>query len=69
MMIDKIKMMVEENFEVDRKFIFYGSRNMNEEFTGRVVGIYPAIFTILDDNGSIRSFSYSDLLIGNLEIL
>ena len=55
--------------EVERKFVFHGSRNMLDEFTGKIIGIYPAIFTILDSNGTLKSFSYSDLLIGNLEIL
>ena len=54
---------------LERKFVFHGSRNMLDEFTGRIIGIYPAIFTILDSNGVLKSFSYSDLLIGNLEIL
>ena len=69
MMIDKVKSLVLDNLEVERKFVFHGSRNMLDEFTGKIIGIYPAIFTILDSNGVLKSFSYSDLLIGNLEIL
>lgn len=69
MMIDKVKNIVVDNLEIERKFIFHGSRNMLEEFTGKIVGIYPVIFTILDSNGVLKSFCYSDLLIGNLEIL
>lgn len=69
MMIDKVKDIVIENLDVERNFIFHGSRNMLEEFTGKIVGIYPVIFTILDSNGVLKSFCYSDLLIGNLEIL
>lgn len=69
MMIDKIKSLVLDNLGVERKFVFHGSRNMLDEFTGKIIGIYPAIFTILDSNGTLKSFSYSDLLIGNLEIL
>ena len=68
MMIDKVKDIVIENLDVERNFIFHGSRNMLDEFTGKIIGIYPAIFTILDSNGVLKSFSYSDLLIGNLEI-
>lgn len=69
MMIDKVKNFVLDNLEVERKFVFHGFRNMLDEFTGKIIGIYPAVFTILDSNGTVKSFSYSDLLIGNLEIL
>ena len=69
MMIDKVKNLVLDKLEIERKFVFHGSRNMLDEFTGKIIGIYPAIFTILDSNGVLKSFSYSDLLIGNLEIL
>ena len=69
MMIENIKCLVRDSLEVERKFVFHGSRNMLEEFTGKIVGIYPVIFTILDSNGVLKSFCYSDLLIGNLEIL
>jgi hypothetical protein len=69
MMIDKVKLFVQENLNIERKFIFHGTRNMVEEFLGKIVGIYPVVFTVLDSNGLTKSFCYSDLLIGNLEIL
>ena len=69
MMIDKARLFVEENYNIEKKFVFHGTRNMLEEFSGKIVGIYPIIFTVLDSNGLIKSFCYSDLLIGNLEIL
>ena len=69
MMIDKVKDIVMENLDIERNFVFHGSRNMLEEFEGKIVALYPAVFTILDNNGILKSFSYSDLLIGNLEIL
>ena len=68
-MIDKARLFVEENYNIEKKFVFHGTRNMLEEFSGKIVGIYPIIFTVLDSNGLIKSFCYSDLLIGNLEIL
>lgn len=69
MMLDKIKNMVVENRGIEHVFRFNGIRNQNEEFCGKIVGIYPAIFTIELDNKVIKSFSYSDLLINNLEII
>lgn len=69
MMLDKIKNMVIFNKGIEHTFRFYGVRNQNEEFVGKIVGIYPAVFTIELSNKMIKAFSYSDLLINNLEII
>ncbi len=69
MMLDNIKKLVILNKGIQHIFRFNGIRNQNEEFSGRIVGVYPAVFTIELNNKVIRSFSYSDLLINNLEIL
>lgn len=67
-MINKIRNSVRDNLDVHRRFIFHGIRNQNEEFLGKIVAMYPAVFIILLDNGQTRSYSYSDLLVSNLEI-
>ena len=69
MMLDSVKKMVVLNKNVERTFRFYGVRNQNEEFLGKIVGVYPEIFTIELNNKMIKCFSYSDLLIKNLEII
>lgn len=69
MMLDKIKRNVEEKKGQELYFRFNGSRNQIEEFKGVVNATYPAVFTIMVDNYGVRSFSYSDLLTNNLEIL
>lgn len=51
------------------KFRFNGARNQIDEFEGKINGVYNYIFTIETLNKEIKSFSYSDVLIGNLEIL
>ncbi|HBA37970.1 MAG TPA: hypothetical protein DCY94_04545 [Firmicutes bacterium] len=43
----------------------YGMRNKKDKFVGLLKDIYPQIFTIEVDN-SIRSFSYSDLIYGEV---
>ena len=68
-MLEKVKNNVRSSLNVNRRFIFHGARNQNEEFEGMVTEIYPAVFVINIGSGQIRTFSYSDLLIGNLEIL
>lgn len=69
MMLDTIKKFVISNRGIEHIFRFNGVRNQNEEFSGKIIGIYPAIFTIELNNKVIKSFSYSDLLINNLEII
>ena len=51
------------------KFRFNGARNQIEEFDGIIEGVYNCIFTIRTQKNETKSFSYSDVLIGNLEIL
>ncbi len=53
------------------KFKFNGSRNQTEEFEGRIIDTYPAVFTIeiKNQDNRIKSFTYSDILIENLEII
>ena len=52
------------------KFRHNGARNQIEEFKGVIIGVYNYIFTIktIDEKEEIKSFSYSDILINNLEI-
>ena len=69
MMLDKVKNDILKRKGNLCKFRFNGVRNQNEEFMGIIVGIYPSVFTIKLENNIIRSFSYSDLLVNNIEIL
>ena len=50
------------------KFKHNGPRNQIEEFEGKIVETYNYVFTIKTVNNEIKSFSYSDILISNLEI-
>lgn len=71
MTIEKVREMIENQTNREHKFKFNGSRNQVEEFSGKIVGIYPAIFIIetTDDFSRIKSFSYSDILTNSLEIM
>ena len=44
-----------------------GSRNKNMMYKGVVNGVYPNIFTVLVD-GVSKSFTYSDVAIGDVKI-
>jgi len=70
MNITTIKKFVVENMGVSHRFLYKGNRNQNEEFEGIITKSFPAIFVIeVVGDGSIKSFSYNDLIIGNLKIL
>ena len=66
---DRIKEKVRSCLNMKKNFVFYGTRNQNEVFEGVITEMYPAVFIIKVSGGQIRSFSYSDLLVGNLEIV
>ena len=68
-MINKIKEEVENKKGKKLRFKHNGARNQIEEFEGVINGIYDYIFTIkVSESGETKSFSYSDVLISNLEI-
>ena len=70
MNIDKVRNYIIDNKNKELNFKYSGTRGFNEEFSGIITNVYTGVFLIkTNDNGRIRSFSYSDILIGNLEIL
>ena len=48
-------------------FRYNGSRNQIEEFSGKITACYKFVF-IIDTGDIVKSFSYSDVLIGALDI-
>lgn len=71
MNISKIK----ENLETKKgkiiHFKYNGARNQIEEFDGVIENTYNAIFTIRleNDNNKIKTFTYSDVLTQNIELM
>lgn len=43
-------------------------RNKNEYYEGVLTELYDRIFVLRDSNNDLRSFSYVDLLIGNIQL-
>lgn len=46
-------------------------RNKTADFTGRLTGIYPALFTVLPDDKNYRgktAYSYTEILCGNVRV-
>lgn len=69
MMISKVKEKVRDCLGKKKSFVFNGSRNQVDKFEGTITAMYPGIFIITLETGGVRSYSYSDLLISNLEII
>ena len=69
-MINKIKEDLSNKKGKILKFRHNGARNQIEEFKGIIIDTYNYIFTVktIDEKEKIKSFSYSDILIKNLEI-
>lgn len=70
MSIEKIKNIILSNMDKTINFKVNGSRNQVEEFSGKIISAYPAVFTVRClEKDMVRSFSYADILIGDLELL
>ena len=68
-MIHKVKENIINKKGINLKFRFNGARNQIEEFEGIIDGVYNYIFTIETLKNETKAFSYSDILIGNLEFI
>ncbi len=68
-MINKIRNDLLNKMDKVLNFRYNGTRNQTEEFKGIITEIYNSIFIVrIVDKEEVRSFTYSDILIGNLEI-
>ncbi len=46
-------------------------RNKSTDFTGRLTGVYPALFTVTPDDANYRgktAYSYAEVLCGNVRV-
>ncbi len=71
MNIETVKKTVKEKTGETLHFKFNGSRNQVEEFTGEIIETYPSIFLIrlIESPQKIKTFTYNDLVMENLQIL
>ena len=67
MIIENIKNNVANNLNKPMHFVYTGLRNQVDEFDGVIIKFYNYVFLVkIDGSDVIRSFSYSDVLIGSL---
>ena len=48
--------------------VYYGSRNRKEKYIGIIYKTYDNIFTIKQNDGEVKSFSYIDILTKTIQI-
>ena len=70
-MINKVKENIKKLIGEKHQFRYNGARNQIEIFEGIIIEVYQAIFIIKIDfpKKELKSFTYSDILINNLEII
>lgn len=66
-MIEIVRKRVSAYLNKEIMFRYNGSRNQIEEFSGQIIACYKFVF-IIDTGTIVKSFSYSDVLIGVLDI-
>ena len=67
-MIDKIKRDIVSKRGVVYKFKINNIRNKSEYVVGKISEIYDRVFVVKSDDERCFSFTYSDILTGNVEI-
>ena len=67
MIIENIKNNVVNNLNKPMHFVYTGLRNQVDEFDGVIIKFYKYVFLVkIDGSDVIKSFSYSDVLVGSL---
>ena len=67
MNLDIVKNDIRKNIGRKVRINVYGLRNRKNVYEGRLDGCYPNIFTVNVD-GSSKSFTYSDVITGEVKI-
>jgi len=44
-------------------------RKRIKTFVGSIQSVYPSVFTFLDEEGNTKTYSYSDVLCGDVKIM
>ena len=44
-------------------------RKRIKTFVGSIQSVYPSVFTFLDEDGNTKTYSYSDVLCGDVKIM
>jgi uncharacterized protein Veg len=63
---DALREKIQQKEGNDYFFVFNGSRNQVEKFSGTIIETYPSVFLV--ENPRIKSFSYNDVITSSLEI-
>lgn len=67
--LDKIKNEIDNLKGKDINLEVNIGRKKYKYFNGKIESVYPSVFTFLDDEGNLKTYSYNDLLCGDVKIL
>ena len=67
-MIDKIKKDIVSKYGLTYMFKINNIRNKSEYVVGKISEIYDRVFVVKSEDDKCTSFTYSDILTGNVEI-
>ena len=67
---DALREKIQQKEGNDYFFVFNGSINQVEKFSGTIIETYPSVFLVetREENPRIKSFSYNDVITSSLEI-
>ena len=68
MNLDYVKNHIKNMKLEEHTFVYKSIRNQNQKFVGKINNCYSGIFTVELLDGRIKSFSYNDVIMGNLII-
>ncbi len=67
--INEIKAQIEELKGVNIDIEVNTGRKRIKTFSGSIQSIYPSVFTFQDVEGNTKTYSYSDVLCGDVKIM
>lgn len=67
--ISEIKQQIEELKGVNIELEVNTGRKRIKTFAGSIQSVYPSVFTFLDIEGNTKTYSYSDVLCGDVKIM
>ncbi len=62
MNLSTAKILIENQLNAFHTFQYRGSRNIVDEFSGRIVFCFSSVFLIFTDNNQYKCFSYNDYI-------
>lgn len=67
--LDDVKEQIKKLLGVDVSMEVNTGRRKMKTFNGSIQQVYPSVFTFEDLDGKVKTFSYTEVLCGNIKFL